>query len=127
MTTTYPRKCEKCGQDFNSEKDWPVQTCPACWKAGFSVTKTGKVYERKKETLGGLIQQSTPATTTTTVPSTATNTAVPVTVNNDLLMNEIKMFNSRLSQQSQDMVYLIKTIEKSNELLKLILEAAQKP
>ena len=40
-------KCAHCGAGWNSDKDWPIQVCKACWKAGWSVTKAGGVYQKK--------------------------------------------------------------------------------
>jgi hypothetical protein len=40
-------KCAHCGVQFETDKDWPVQTCTTCWKDGWSVTKTGNVYQKK--------------------------------------------------------------------------------
>ena len=40
-------KCAHCGTMFDSDKDWPVQVCKTCWKAGWSVRKDGNVYQKK--------------------------------------------------------------------------------
>jgi hypothetical protein len=41
------KTCARCNTVWDSDKDWPVQVCKTCWKAGWSVRKDGNVYQKK--------------------------------------------------------------------------------
>lgn len=47
MSAKHAMLCAHCGIQFESDKDWPIQTCSICWRDGWSVTKAGKVYQKK--------------------------------------------------------------------------------
>jgi len=107
MSAKHAMLCAHCGIQFETDKDWPIQTCSICWRDGWSVTKAGKVYQKKDKaaalfTAKPAAAAPAPAATTTTITDKQA----------DGLLREMAVSMARIAMNTNEILSILARIEK---------------
>ena len=107
MSAKHAMLCAHCGIQFETDKDWPIQTCSICWRDGWSVTKAGKVYQKKDK--AAALFTAKPAAA---APAPAATTTKLVTSDEMVLFREIAQSEARIAMNTNEILSILARIEK---------------